>query len=284
MALPRNLQKSIDEKIKEATSINTKRPFPLNIIYTYNPFGAGDLFSEIADIYLSKNIYKEAVKFYIESASAFVTAKDEIAKSYAAQSYNKAADVYSNPNYYIPEKAVECYNRSSELFSMQGNFSLAASRKTLAAEILIKEMDYEKAADLLGDVNDLYEKAKMPANKNLMLEKYFACLIKCKKYRAAGDVALEMGSERGRESFVNYFMMLAYFCFFVDGYDKEMANVVELMGNCEEKNIVQTLQTRQENQFDEEMNRYIKVSKLKEEVFDLLNDVKKMIAPEFDIL
>ncbi|KAM0687110.1 hypothetical protein COBT_001655 [Conglomerata obtusa] len=280
-----NYEAEIKSKIEEATSLLTKKSFPLNFFHTYDPFRAGDLLMQIGDIYLAHNKHLKATQSYIQSAEAYTQSKDDIAKSYAAQSYNKAADVFSGKDLYTPQSAVDCYNSASDLYAIRGNFSLAASRKNHAADILIKELDYDQASIFLSESNELYEKAKMPANRNLILEKYFYCLIKCKKYGMAGDVALEMGSEKGRESFAYYFMMLACFCYFVEGRESEMKDVCEMIGQGEERNIVEGLMSENKSEvFDEMINKYARVSLVKEEIIDLIENVKKMTAPEFDIL
>ncbi|KAM0679338.1 vesicular-fusion protein S17 [Binucleata daphniae] len=278
------LENEINEKSKEARSLIAKHRFPLSYFYTYDPLGAGDLFMQIGDIYLSQNLFLQASQEYLNAADAYKLSKDDIAKSYVAQSYNKAADVFSCKDLYVPNKAVECYILASDYYAYKGNFSLAASRRNNACDILIKESEYKCAADILQVVNEMYEKAKMPANRNINLERYLNCLLKAKKYTLAGEICMEMATEKGRESAANFYLMIAYFCFFVEGREEEKKEVVNIIEG-EEKDIIISMQaTTGDATFDENILKYQKICKMREEISGLIEDVKKMNAPEYNIL
>lgn len=278
------LQNEIDEKSKEAWSLIAKRRFPLSMFYLYDPLRAGDLFMEVGDIYLSQNCYLQASQAYLNAADAYKLSNDDVAKSYVAQTYNRAGDLFSGKDLYVPNKAVMCYVAASDYYSYRGNYSLAASRRNSACDVLIKECDYEKAAEMLQDVNKMYEKAKMPANRSINLEKYLNCLLKAKKYTLAGELCMEMATEKTRNSAANFYLMVAYFCFFVDGREEERNEVLSIIQG-EEKEIVASMQQTDGNaSFDDNIAKYQTICKMREEIAGLIDDVKKMSAPEYNIL
>lgn len=271
-----SLLQELSKKKKQAVLYNTKRSFPLSMFHSYDPFLAAELFQEIADAYFSLNKYIDASIYYLNSAEAYLSCNDPGSKSYAAHVYVKLAELYNTKSFYNPEKAVEYYNNAAFYFSVSGSFSLAASKKLAVAKINNLQFDFELAATNYKEAIDLYDKAKMPANKVLLYDDYACILVKAKKYKEAGEFLLEISSEK---SFMcTFYLLMSAFCFFVVNEENETSD--HLMG--EEKDVYDSMNDLKT--FEKRLNDYLSKKKFRTEYLELLDEVKTKLQPEYNIL
>lgn len=270
------LLEELKRKQKLADTYNKKRSFPISIFHSYDPFLAAELYQEIADAYFSLNKYIESDIYYLKSTEAYLKCNDPGSKSYAAHVYVKLAELHNTKAYYNPSKAAIYYNEASFYFSISGSFSLAASKKLASAKLNSQQFNYEAAAEEYRESIELYDKAKMPANKVLMYDDYACVLIKAKKYKEAGDFLLEISSEKSR--MCTFYLLMSAFCFFVLNEENETCE--HLMG--EEKEVYNSL--NDVKVFEKCVNDYLATKKYRSEFLELIDAVKNKLQPEHDIL
>lgn len=283
------LVKEAEEMERKGNVLISKKGFPFNFFSSYDPFRAAELFSESADIYSSLNNQIKAGELHIKAAETFLLSNEFNSKSFAAHAYNKAGDIYSSKSHYSQEKAVECYTNSSLYHSASGNFSLGANRKIAAVKILKSEGDFMMAEELMGDALDLYDKAKMPSSRSVHLEEYLFFVIKNRNYKLAGEILLEMASEKTRKIYSEFYLMFAYFSYLICNVtrdcQKEMDNVYQCFTNSEEKEVIDSLNSENKvAKFEETISTYFKVRDCNETFQEIIDEVKKCISPDYDIL
>lgn len=270
------LLQELYKKEQTADLLITKRPFPFNFLQSYDPFTASELYQEIADTYFSLNKYIDSSIYYLKAAEGYLKSNDPGSKSYSAHAYAKLADLYNTKTFYNPTKAVQYYTKASFYFSITGSFSISATKKAACGKILESQYDYGLAADTFKEAIELWDKAKMPANRALIYDDFIFCLIKSKRFKEAGDFMLEISSEKGH--LCTFYMLMGSFCFYVANEDNDTSEL--LTG--EEKKLYDSMNDLEA--FDKILNGYLSKKGCGNKFSDLFDEVKSTLQPEHDIL
>ncbi|EJW02099.1 hypothetical protein EDEG_03459 [Edhazardia aedis USNM 41457] len=276
----RQFLEEAEEKIKEAEKYLVKSHFPMSLFRTYDPMQAAELFQEAADLYNSMNMHNEAVNFFEKAAKTFAAVNCLGSKSQAAFCYLKAGDIFIT-NLDSSDDAVRCYEESALFYAASGSFSIAATRRKKAAEVLIQKEEYTKAEEQLETAIEYYTKANMNSCATQLLDDFLKVLLKTKNYEKAAQVFLKRAVSQLDKDFYN---LCAFICYYFVKGDEQMQNIFEIIVGKKEKAIAECIiNQNNHDELIELVTKYVDENKFRVDYIDLFDEFKKRTLPEFDI-
>uniref|UniRef100_A0A915E684 Alpha-soluble NSF attachment protein n=1 Tax=Ditylenchus dipsaci TaxID=166011 RepID=A0A915E684_9BILA len=261
--------------------------------------GGGSNVGDACDLYIQAgNLYKIA-KNWSAAGNAFLKAAElhlnqGDSKHDAATNYSEAGNCFRKVD---AQKAVDCYQKTAEIYTDMGRFNMAAKSHTTIAELY--ELDapdkekcmaeYQKAADYHKG-----EEAKSSATKCLLKVAQLAADLE--QYRKAVDVFEEVAVWEADHPTLKYAAkthffqaLLCYLCIDLLDTQQALRRYEELSPSFTDsreckfvKEIILCLEEHSLDQFTEAVRNYDKISRLDPWYSSLLLKIKRQAGEDED--
>lgn len=306
-----DIQNLISKKIKKAESLSRAYSFPLSLFNKTDYYQAAELYVEVANLEASRDNFERSAECLILAADNYERSAEFGARNQAMHCFIKAGDAYVKVD---DSLSVCAYKRAAEAANLCGSFNIGGSVLTKVYEILIKKVrllgdgmqnkfvDDEieapglktgspKGEDLkalleiktvLEEAANLYERANMAMSRQNIREKLAWVLIRIGDYKAAGNIFLELNTDRINS---NTNLLCAFLCFYLVGAENPMQNVRNLLRNSDEQGIVDAFYGEKivEN-VKSCIKGYMERRFVKNEMRQFLEIIQNKLQPNFDIL
>ncbi|KAF8381149.1 snap-1, partial [Pristionchus pacificus] len=257
-------------------------------------FGSGGQ-DDAADLYIQAgNLFKMA-KLWKEAGDAFVRAaeikgQDADAKHDMASQYSEAGNCYRKTN---PQFAVECYQKTADIYTDMGRFNMAAKIHVTIAELFESEcpdmeqciFHYQKAADYYKG-----EESKSSATKCLVKVAMLAAQLE--QYNKAVATFEEIAMWEAEHPTLKYAAKTHFFQALICRLNVDLLDSQHALTRYEEaspsftdtreckliKDIIASIEANDEEAFTKAVANYDKISKLDNWHTALLVKVKRAIA------
>ncbi|XP_003387270.3 PREDICTED: alpha-soluble NSF attachment protein-like [Amphimedon queenslandica] len=262
-------------------------------------FGGASKLEDAADLYTRAANQFKVAKSFERSGDAFVAAAqlhiDKLdSRHEAANSYSEAAQVYKKVK---PDKAIECYQLSVDIYSDMGRFGLAARYYMNMAEIEEEQTHYDKSIVYYERAADYYRGEDSNASANKCLLKVAHMCATSQNFQKAAELFDEIGKgclDNGllKYSAKDYFFkaLLCWFCLDRDSVQRKIDEYKAIHpafdGTRELKlieNLLEAVLDEDTDKFAEHVAEYDSISRLDAWLTAILLHLKKSIDAEPEV-
>ncbi|KAG0438893.1 hypothetical protein DMUE_2811 [Dictyocoela muelleri] len=306
------IENLISEKIKKAESLIRDYKFPFSLFNKTDYYQAAELYVEIANLEASRDKFKDSAEYFILAAENYKKSNEFGSINQAMHCYIKAGDSFIK---YDDSLSISAYKRAADSANLCGSFNIGGSILMKIYDILIKKVkknggeeskwsfvddeielssekkNIVKCDDLnilleikttLEEASNMYERANMTISRRNTREKLSWILIRVGDYKNAGNIFLELNTDRING---NMNLLCAFLCFYLVGAEQPMSNVKSLLKNTEEQSVVDSFYGEKivEN-VKSSITKYLEKRYIKEEMKNFLEEIQNKLQPNFDIL
>jgi len=260
-------------------------------------FGAGNNATEAAELFIqAANLFKVA-KNWTEAGNVFVKVAELYerqgdAKHDSAMNYNEAGNCFRKVD---AQKSVDCFHKTTEIYTDMGRFNMAAKVHTVIAELFESEgsekekcmNEYQRAADFFKG-----EEAKSSASKCLVKVAQIAAELE--QYEKAVELFEEIAIYEADHPTLKYAAkthffqaLLCYFCIDLLETQRAMKRYEELSPSFTDsreckflKEIYAALEGNSVDNFTESVQQYDKISRFEPWYVSMLVKIKRRCVEE----